>query len=409
MQHVEPCPLGSDRILGEQGLSLRAFFRTFELNWDGHRRIQPQRQAQAQGREGKAAHETWLTTAISHAYVTLPHVCSGRRAIHFLGPDKALARWVNGGTSGALAGTNAGGTGNTNTGGFTTGGTDSGGVGNTGNGGAPMGGTAFGGSGNSNTGGAGGAAGTGGKAGSSAGGVGGKGGSSNGGAGGKGGTGGKGGSATGGTAGATGGTGVGGIPNTCTEADRTLTGNGTGKHCGYTYEYWKDQGTGSLILKPDGFSASWSGINNLLGRKGIRPGSASLVATYTADFTPGGNSYLSMYGWTRNPLVEYYIVENYGTYKPPGTAVMGTVTTDGGTYDIYRAQRVNANSIDGVQTFYQYWSVRQTKRTSGTITLQNHITAWASHGMNMGSFYEVSMSLEGYQSSGSGTVHMVIR
>lgn len=216
---------------------------------------------------------------------------------------------------------------------------------------------------------------------------------------------GTGGLATGGT---TGGGGA-NIDSSCTEAQKTLTSNGTGKHCNYTYEYWKDSGSGSLVLKADGFSVDWSNINNLLGRKGIRPGSANLVVNYEANYQPNGNSYLCIYGWTRNPLVEYYIVDSWGSWKPPGGSSMGTLTSDGGTYDIYRTQRVNQPSIDGNTTFYQYWSVRKEKKTSGTITVGNHFSAWAAKGLNMGSFYEVSMTVEGYQSSGKADVRMSIK
>jgi len=286
----------------------------------------------------------------------------------------------------------------------------------TGNGGANgFGGSASGasgssgaGSGGSPTGGAAGISGSAGTSGGDAGSDGNGGNGGNAGSGGDAGTAGAGG--TNGSAGTTGGTGAtGGTGNTCTEPEKSICNNETGRHCGYTYEYWKDQGTGCLVNKSDGFSVNWSNINNLLGRKGIRPGSTNQIVTYNANYQPNGNSYLCVYGWTKNPLVEYYIVDSWGSWRPPGGTSMGTVSADGGTYDIYRTQRVDQPSIEGTKTFYQYWSVRTQKRTSGTITAATHFNAWAGHGMNMGSLYEVSMTVEGYQSSGTADVSFSMR
>jgi endo-1,4-beta-xylanase len=156
------------------------------------------------------------------------------------------------------------------------------------------------------------------------------------------------------------------------------------------------------------FSCSWSNINNILFRKGLKYNETqthqqlgNITLTYSCNYQPNGNSYLSVYGWTSDPLVEYYIIESWGTWKPPGSvASKGTVTIDGGTYDIYETTRVNQPSIKGNTTFQQYWSVRQQKRTSGTISVSEHFKAWEAKGMKMGKMYEVSMVVEGYQSSG---------
>jgi endo-1,4-beta-xylanase len=189
---------------------------------------------------------------------------------------------------------------------------------------------------------------------------------------------------------------------TCTEADKTVT-SGSGKHCCYTYENWVGSGSASMTLKKDGFSVNWSNAQ-FVGRKGIRPGSGDLVVDYSASFQPNGNGYLCVYGWTTDPLVEYYVLDSWGSYKPPGGSSLGTVSSDGGTYDIYKSMRNNQPSIQGTATFPQYWSVRQQKRTSGTITIANHIKAWAGKSMPMGTFYELSMTVEGYQSSGTADV-----
>jgi len=193
----------------------------------------------------------------------------------------------------------------------------------------------------------------------------------------------------------------------------TITSNGIGNHGGYDYELWKDSGDTSMTLNKGGkFSCHWDDINNALFRKGKKFDETQthqqlgdITMDYGVDYAPDGNSYLCVYGWTVDPLIEFYIVESWGNWRPPGAVSTGTITVDGETYDIYETTRTDQPSIKGNTTFQQYWSVRTSKRTSGKVSVSQHFDAWESRGMKMGKMYEVALTVEGYQSSGSADVY----
>lgn len=174
---------------------------------------------------------------------------------------------------------------------------------------------------------------------------------------------------------------------------------------GYHYEIWYQGGNNSMTYYNDGtFSAEWNGSNDFLARVGLKYNSTQThdqIGYFTADykFTKSGSaaySYIGIYGWTENPLVEYYIVDDWFTKPSPqylGTK-KGEITVDGDTYDIYTFTRVNQPSIKGTSTFPQFFSVRRNARQCGHIDITAHFKKWGEVGLNLGKMYEVKVLAE---------------
>lgn len=107
------------------------------------------------------------------------------------------------------------------------------------------------------------------------------------------------------------------------------------------------------------------------------------------------NSYIPLYGCTRNTLIEHYIVEVYSSYNSSSVAQKnGSVTSDGGTFDILQATRTNQPSIDGIAMSQKFCSVRMSKQMGSIIIVKNLFDVWAKYGQKLGiRNYQIRMDI----------------
>ena len=197
-------------------------------------------------------------------------------------------------------------------------------------------------------------------------------------------------------------------------------GDQTGYIGSFHYEQWRNAGNGTATFYEDGsFSCSFTGGSDYLCRSGFSYGKFSgksyqsvghLYADYSLKKFTGSNvtyAYVGVYGWTQSKsepsssteLIEWYIVDNWGPGNKPswncesnqGGRKVGTISLDGGTYDVCTLT-ANRASIEGNAAFTQYWSIRTTQRTCGTIDVTGHFEAWENLGLKMGpSLYEAKI------------------
>lgn len=158
----------------------------------------------------------------------------------------------------------------------------------------------------------------------------------------------------------------------------------TGNDHGYFWSLYREGGSGSISFPQAGtyagnFAISYSGVNDIVGGKGWSTGSSSRTINYNIGALSGSYNFVGVYGWTTNPLIEYYVAEKGSVAS--GTN-LGSMSSDGHTYSVYKFQRVNKPSIIGTATFWQYldtWGGAPTGQ-NGKVTIANHINNWRNRG-----------------------------
>ena len=225
---------------------------------------------------------------------------------------------------------------------------------------------------------------------------------------------GAGGSASGGQTGTGGSAAVNCSAPALTGGTQHCSSNATGTSNGFAYSIWSSGSGGCITTYGVGaaFKATWNNSGDFLAGMGFQwnetkkydqYGTVSADYSYTKSGSGGGWSYIGIYGWSNSPLIEFYIVDDWFGSNPPngGGTQKGTLDVDGATYKIYTHQQVNQPSIHGTTTFTQYFSVRQTARQCGHISVTEHFKKWAALGMPLGVMASARLLAEAGGGSGS--------
>ena len=168
-----------------------------------------------------------------------------------------------------------------------------------------------------------------------------------------------------------------------------VSGNKVGSISGtpWGYEQWYQGGNASMTYYSNGtFKANWSGSSDYLTRVGYQyngNGISHTTKKFAVDYkyTKTGNAqygYIGVYGWTKNPETEYYIVDDWFS-KPSEQYVgekFGEITVDGAKYTIHAFLRQQEPSKSGTSTFVQFFSIRETPRQCGHIDISAHFKKW---------------------------------
>ena len=140
------------------------------------------------------------------------------------------------------------------------------------------------------------------------------------------------------------------------------------------------------------FKAEWEKAGDYIAGVGFfydkETGVDYTTKNYAVDYkyTKTGSaqySYIGAYGWATDPIVEFYIVDDWYGEKFNTTYIgdsLGEITVDGAKYTIHAFLRQHT-PVDfdpsNLQTFVQIFSVRETPRQCGHINISAHLKKWS--------------------------------
>jgi endo-1,4-beta-xylanase len=182
----------------------------------------------------------------------------------------------------------------------------------------------------------------------------------------------------------------------------------TGTNGGFFWSLYQEGGSANITFPNGGgnFQITYSGVNDVVGGKGWATGASRNIG-YNVGSLSGSYNFVGIYGWTTNPLIEYYVAEKGNV---SGGTSFGSVSSDGHSYSCTKFQRVNAPSIIGTATFWQYkdnWGGAPTGQNR-VVTMANHINNWRSRGgQGFGSHNYQILALEAF-SNKSGSINATV-
>lgn len=195
-----------------------------------------------------------------------------------------------------------------------------------------------------------------------------------------------------------------------------------GTHEGLDWELWNQDNQGTVNMELSGiggFTAEWSDTLDSefsTGKiwKSEQPEVDSMgdirMHYAVSDFESDGVLYFGAHGWTQENRVEFFIIENFNDWRPPGdnAKLIDSITVDDHIYDVYEIYN-SISPVEPIDIIPKYFSVRREGDTSmnGNINVSEHFRQWEKLGLDIGSkLYQVSFAVTPYNSSGYADVQM---
>jgi endo-1,4-beta-xylanase len=159
----------------------------------------------------------------------------------------------------------------------------------------------------------------------------------------------------------------------------TIDRDGTGGSSNIDFDgQYGDTRDRTKVTNPGNFTMTWSNVKETVGGIGWRNGSGRIV-NYNVGYYNGEVRFVGVYGWSYNPLTEYYVYEmGSGLHNLTNTGK--SYYSDGHKYNIKTRPREGFSVLgtSGTDKFIQVVSEwgGASRGVNGSINMGNHFYNW---------------------------------